>query len=45
MNNLDGYEQFIQNETPENKLRFLEKTIYNTKMLRKTIDLRKIRKK
>jgi len=39
---LHNYEHFLNQETPKNKLRFLMKTLYNKKQIRKTLDLRKM---
>ncbi len=39
---LNGYEAFLTEETYKNKLKFLRKTIYNTKQIKKTLDLRKL---
>lgn len=39
---LQGYEYFLCQETYKNKLKFLFKTLYNTKQIKKTLDLRKM---
>lgn len=38
---LKDYDHFLNNETYKNKLKFLKKTIFNTKQIKKTLDLRK----
>ena len=41
ISNIIGYEDFILNENPKRKLEFLLKTLYNTKQIKKTLDIRK----
>ena len=41
LNNLKGYEFFLTQESYKNKLQFLKKTIYNSRQIKKTLDLRK----
>ena len=39
---LSNYESFLHNENPKRKLQFLSKTLFNTKHIKKTLDLRKL---
>ena len=39
---LNGYDAFLRNESPRTILRFLRKTLYNTKQIKKTLDIRKL---
>lgn len=41
---LNGYEPYINRQTPKEKLKFLFKTLYNTKHIKKTLDMRKLQK-
>lgn len=38
---VNGYDLFLRNESPKKILRFLRKTLYNTRQIKKTLDLRK----
>lgn len=38
----NGYDAFLRNESPKTILRFLRKTLYNTKQIKKTLDIRKL---
>jgi hypothetical protein len=40
--NFDNFEEFLLNPDAGQKLNFLQKTIYNTKQIKKTLDLRKM---
>lgn len=39
---LHDYEHFIEKASPPTKMKFLRKTIFNTKQMKQTLDLRKL---
>ena len=39
---LQDYEHFLEKATPKKKMEFLRKTIFNTKQMKQTLDLRKL---
>jgi len=42
LTNFEHWDTFLENPDASKKLRFLQKTVYNTKQIKKTLDLRKI---
>ena len=40
--NFDNWEEFLLDPDASKKLNFLQKTIYNTKQIKKTLDIRKM---